>query len=320
MRARCSSVKSGWSRMLVRKNVAPPPTPMSCGQHQAEDLAGIPHVDQVHRVVAQQRHDERVEHPDEVAHGRAGDGGRTAPREHVVELARLAGDRAVRVDHALRVLGGARGERDERRGVGVDRRRGARSGRRRARRRTAWRRRGARSAAVSPTTSHGGPGRSARTPSHDARWSTRPKRSGGDDDGRVGGVDDVRHLLGAVEVHDRHHDGAEVGGGPERDRRPPPSSAAAARPRHPGPTPSAGEPRRRRIGRPGRRRRWCRDQGRTFDRTWNSVAPRRPSPAATIDPSVPSSHHPSSRYCCASSLEALRSVHSAIRPPFAGGA
>ena len=59
-------------------------------EHQPQDLARIPHVDQVHRVVAEQRHEEGVEHPDEVAHRRAGDRGRPALREHVVELAGLA--------------------------------------------------------------------------------------------------------------------------------------------------------------------------------------------------------------------------------------
>ena len=89
-------------------------------EHQAQDLARVPHVDEVHRLVAQQRHEERVEHPDEVADRRAGDRRRAARREHVVELAGLEADRAVRVDDALRVAGGARGEADERRRVGVD--------------------------------------------------------------------------------------------------------------------------------------------------------------------------------------------------------
>ena len=254
------------------------------GEHQPEDLAGIPHVDHVHRVVAEQRHHEGVEHPDEVAHRRAGDGGRSAPREHVVELARLAGDRAVRVDHALRVLGGARGERDRapgRRGrpaagpsIGspsssVGERRGA-----------AGERVGGGVADDQPAR----PGTVGRArPPTTARWSVSPKRSAvmttaGSVASRM--YDD---LLGAVEVHDRDHDRAEVGGAPRTRCRPPPSSAAGARRRR----------RARRRGRPGEpaNERAARstsamvpDHGRTFDRTWNSVAPRWPRPSATIEP------------------------------------
>ena len=40
---------------------------------------------------------------------------------------------------------------------------------------------------------------------------------GRDDDRGARGAEDVPDLLGAVEVHDRHHHRAEVGGGPERD-------------------------------------------------------------------------------------------------------
>ena len=79
-------------------------------QHQPQDLGRVPHVDQVDRPVAEQRHEERVEHPDEVADRRAGDLRRAARREHVVELAGLEADRAVRVDDALGVAGRARGE------------------------------------------------------------------------------------------------------------------------------------------------------------------------------------------------------------------
>ena len=123
---------------------------------------------------------------------------------------------------------------------------------------------------------------------------------GGDDDRRVGGAEDVVDLLGAVEVHDRHDDGAEVGGGPEGDAGLDPVRAA-------------GAPRRRRARRPGRRggrrgsgrRRSTSakvpDHGRTFECTWNSASPRAPRPSATIEPRVPSSHQPSARYRCARS-------------------
>ena len=45
------------------------------GEHDPQDLAGVPHVDQVDRVVPDHRAQERVEHPDEVADGRTGDRG-----------------------------------------------------------------------------------------------------------------------------------------------------------------------------------------------------------------------------------------------------
>ena len=155
-------------------------------------------------------------------------------REHVVELAGLAADRAVRVDHALRVLGGARGEADERRRVGVD---GGGPGDRvgvEQRRRTAWPRPGSvaggRVADDEPARDRVG-----------AASSVVPHRQvvgvaeavGGDDDGGLGGAEDVVDLLGAVEVHDRHDDGAEVGGGPERDAGLDPVRAAGGRRRRP---------------------------------------------------------------------------------------
>ena len=184
--------------------------------------------------------------------------GRADPREHVVELARLAADRAVRVDDALRVAGGAGGEADERGRVGVDRRSGSASGSASSRSANGVARGGQRRrpACRRPPAS-GGPGRSASSVVVDGEVVGVAEAVGGDDDGRLGGLEDVVDLLGAVEVHDRHDDGAEVGGGPERDAGldpvrqlehddvagPDAAGAAATRPG---------------AGPPGRRRRTCR--------------------------------------------------------------
>ena len=94
---------------------------------------------------------------------------------------------------------------------------------------------------------------------------------GGDDDVGLGGPEDVLDLLGAVEVHDRHDHGAEVGGGPERDAGldpvrelehdevagPTPRARSSAASERAARSTSAKVP----------------DHGRTFDRTWNARGP-----------------------------------------------
>ena len=197
----------------VRRSAAHPDV---VRQHQAEDLTRVPHVHHVHRVIPEQRHDEGVQHPDEVAHRGTGDGGWAAPREHEVELSRLARDRAVRVDHALGVLRGPRREGDQSGRIGIHRE--ARVDRRSVE-------------PVGEALGSGGQGGGGGVADHQP---PRPRAVGEhglphrqvvehaepvrrDHDRGIGGVEDVRHLLGAVEVHDRDHHGAQVGGGPERD-------------------------------------------------------------------------------------------------------
>ena len=138
--------------------------------HDAQHLTRVPHVDEVDGFVTQQRHEEHADHPDEVADGRPGEPGRPGHGVHLCELAGLAEDGVVRVHHALRVTGGARGEPDQRRGVGVDRG-GVRGGRviergvERARPRRELRRR------VRGDEPAGVSGCAARNSSYIARWS-----------------------------------------------------------------------------------------------------------------------------------------------------
>ncbi len=238
------------------------------GQHQAQHLARVPHVDEVHRPVAQQRDDEGVEHPDEVADRGAGDLRRPAEGEHVVELAGLAAQRAVRVHHALRVAGGARGEADDGRGVGCDRGRaghglaveqvGERGG---ARREGAGR-----GVAHHQPVRHrvGGPARPGRRPGGRCGRSGRrsPRPWGGWRPGctrppwrRRSGRSARRRPRGRPR--------------PRRRCRPRPSWAAGGRPRRPARRPgrAASPPA---PARPGRRRRTCPTRGGP------STAPGRP--------------------------------------------
>ena len=209
---------------------------------------------------------------------------------HGAELLRLERDRPMGVDHALGIAGGSGGEGDDRRSVRVDAHRtghgvgveqtveGDRINRRR------------RSRCV-----HDGPrdvvsGQQLGV-GRDVVAVAEPVW--GDGERRLGHLDDVGDLLGAVEVHDRDDDGTGVRGSPERDRRLDPvgqleqndvSRTDAAVPQR------TGEGRARRSTSP-----MVPCHGRTSEWIANVASPIAASSSATRSPSESSVHHPSAR-------------------------
>ncbi len=189
-------------------------------EHQAKDGFGVPGVDEVHRTPAQQRHDQRVQHADEVADRRGGDLRRAADGEHPVELTRLEAERVVGVHDALRVSGRAGGEADECRfrridlGGSIDRpsdRRGVEQVREADR--GARQRRGGFVADDDP--------RGYLVTDHQLAVQREvvdvPEARGRHHRGGARHREDVVDLLRAVEVHDRHHHRTQVDRRPEGD-------------------------------------------------------------------------------------------------------
>ena len=225
---------------------------------------------------------------------RAGDLGRSARREHVVELAGLEADGVVGVDDAL----GSRVVPDVKpmiAGVGgIDGDGLATAGRRRGGRRTGWRPAGRSAAGVSPTTSHADAGR-VRAGRVGRQVVGVAEAVGGHD--HIGPVapEDVVDLLGPVEVDDRHDHGPEVGGGPERDAGLDPVGelqdddvAGPDAPRRAAIRPGTGPARSTSAKVP--------DHGRTFECTANGPSPIESRPSATIVPEASRpSHEPSAR-------------------------
>ena len=119
-----------------------------------------------------------------------------------VELTDLAPQRLVAVHDALGIARGARGERDQRRvrRVGVH---------------------GALHGLVGQQVVEIASDQSddRHVDAHVRVEFHSPELLGGDEHLRSGGRQDVTDFLSAVEVHDRHHDGAEQGRGPERRGR-----------------------------------------------------------------------------------------------------
>ena len=187
-------------------------------EQQPEDAARVPHVEQVDRDATDERAEERVQHPDEVANGGTGEGGDGVRRGQDGGLTSLEADRAVGMDDTLRVAGRPRRERHDGGVVGIDGDRLPEG--------IVLERRTERQCVVGndPLGIHDPPG--------DAELGDDVGQVRGvvaateavrrHEHGRVGGTEDVVELLRAVEVHDRHDHGAGEGGAPERDGRLPP--------------------------------------------------------------------------------------------------
>ena len=166
---------------------------------------------------AEQRDEEGVEHPDEVADRCTGEVRRPASGVHVLELTRLEGDGPLAVDDALRVTGRPRGEGHDGRGIGVDggRCEAGRFVEHRGERPSRTGQRTGRRAGHEPEL--------GRPAAHevlvDIQIVGATESVGGHDHVRMHGAEDVVELLRPVEVHDGDDDGTEIGRRPEGDAR-----------------------------------------------------------------------------------------------------
>jgi hypothetical protein len=198
--------------------VAPPPTDEALLPHHPQDLARVPHVDEVDGTVAQKRDEEGVEHADEMAYRCSRDLRRTAGREELLQLAGLAPDGAVGVHDPLGITCRARREAHHGRSVRIDRHRlgQGRTVQPRAERRGRGGQLGVRRL---PHHQPLGVGRTGQERLVEVEVVGMAEAIGGHDDVGGRGPEDVVDLLGPVEVHDRDDHRPQVGGGPEGDAR-----------------------------------------------------------------------------------------------------
>ena len=279
MRARCSSVKSGWSRRLVRKKVAPPPTPMSSasirrrtspGSHTSTRFTGWSRSSGTTKALSIPMK-WPTGAPVMVGGPPRGNMWSSWRASHVIVRCEwITPFGSLVVPEVNAISAGASGSTGVGAAIGSPSSRSANGG---------ARGRGATPAGVSPTTQPARPGPIGEEALPHRQVVGEPEAVGGDDDGGVGGVEDVVDLLGAVEVHDRDDHRAEVGGRPERDAGLDPVGELE-HDHVAGPDAVGGQAAGEATGRPGRRRRSCRTTAAPSTARGTRSRRARPRPSA----------------------------------------
>ncbi len=182
-------------------------------EHRREHARRVPDVDEMHRLASVHGKQQRGEHPDAVADRRANQRRRPGWL-YCTELADLGADGAMGVHHPLGVGRRSRRVRDQRRGGRVDRER--------CRDRLVGNELVEAQVRAGVVADDRGPFELGEVGTHGVEIRDEVEVAEGirgDERLHPRAPEDVRHLFGTVEVHDRHDDRAEVGDGPERRRR-----------------------------------------------------------------------------------------------------